>query len=155
MTVDAIEREIDIDAPIEVVWNTITEPELIRQWFADRVEVQPHPGAVGTLTFRADSDDPHTVGIRIVTVDRPRCFAYRWVHPPGVPATDTNSTLVTFTLLAEGDERTRLRVVESGLDGIDLTDAEKHRFAEDHRQGWQIQGDRLRHLFNAGRSSPS
>ena len=50
-----IERDIEIDAPVEVVWRTITEPELIRTWFSDAADVEARPGAVGSLTFRADT----------------------------------------------------------------------------------------------------
>jgi hypothetical protein len=44
--------------------------------------------------------------------------------------------LVEFTLVAEGSERTRLRVVESGLDLLAWPDAEKERYAEEHNGGW-------------------
>jgi len=153
MSTYTIEREIEIEAPIDVVWRTITEPELIRTWFADVADVEARPGAVGSLTFRADSGAPHVVGITVVAADRPHRFSYRWVYPPGELAAEANSTLVTFTLAADGDERTRLRVVESGLDQMDLTDDEKQKFFEDHRHGWQVQGDRLRDLFAAGHAS--
>ena len=59
MSTYTIERDIEIEAPVDVVWRTITEPEQIRTWFSDVVELEAQPGAVGTLTFRADSDDPH------------------------------------------------------------------------------------------------
>ena len=153
MTSYPIERDIEIDAPVEVVWRTITEPELIRTWFADVADIEPRPGAEGSLTFRADSDDPHVVGITVVLADRPHTFSYRWVYPPGDHATETNSTLVTFTLVADGDERTHLRVVESGLDQMDMADDDKAKFADDHRHGWQVQGDRLRELFAPGSTS--
>ena len=111
------------------------------------------PGAVGALTFRADSDDPYVVGITVVEADRPHRFSYRWVYPSGERASEDNSTLVTFTLVADGDERTRLRVVESGLDQKDMTDDERQKFFEDHSHGWQVQGDRLRDLFASGHAS--
>ncbi len=142
-----IERDIEIEAPVEVVWRTITEPELIRTWFADIADVEARPGAVGSLTFRAGTDAPHIVGITVVDADRPHRFSYRWVYPPGQQATQANSTLVTFTLVADGDERTLLRVVESGLDHIDIADDDNQTFLEEHRRGWQVQGDRLRDLF--------
>ena len=148
-----IERDIEIEAPIEVVWRTITEPELIRTWFSDVADFEARPGAVGSLTFRADSDAPHVVGITVVAADRPHRFSYRWVYPPGERATEANSSLVTFTLVADGDERTRLRVVESGLDQMDMAVDDKQKFVEEHRHGWQVQGDRLRDLFASGRSS--
>ena len=153
MSTHTIERDIDINAPIEVVWRTITEPELIRTWFSDIAEIEARPGAIGSLTFRADSDDPFVVGITVVDAEPPQRFSYRWVYPPGERASETNSTLVTFTLVADGAERTRLRVVESGLDRMDMTDEAKRTFAEEHRHGWLVQGDRLRDLFVSGPAS--
>jgi hypothetical protein len=44
-------------------------------------------------------------------------------------------------------------VVETGLDHMDMADDEKQRFLEQHRHGWQVQGDRLRELFASGQSS--
>jgi len=35
-----IDREILLEAPAEVVWRTITEPDQITQWFADRVVIE-------------------------------------------------------------------------------------------------------------------
>jgi uncharacterized protein YndB with AHSA1/START domain len=153
MSTYTIERDIEIEAPVEVVWRTITEPDQIRRWFADVVELDARPGAVGSLTFRADTDHPHAVDITVVDADRPHRFSYRWCYPSGEQATADNSTLVTFTLTADGDERTRLRVVESGLDQLDWPDADKQKFVDEHSEGWQVQGDRLRDLFVAGRGS--
>jgi len=148
-----IERDIEIEAPVEDVWRTITEPELIRTWFADVADIEARPGAVGSLTFRADTDAPNIVGITVIAADRPHRFSYRWVYPPGERATEANSSLVTFTLVADGDERTRLRVVETGLDHMYMADDEKQKFLEQHRHGWQVQGDRLRELFATGHAS--
>ena len=49
---DSIEREILIEAPAEVVWGVITEPEQISRWFTDEAEVEARPGGAGTLTWR-------------------------------------------------------------------------------------------------------
>lgn len=47
----AIEREILIEAPIEVVWRTVTDADQLSQWFADRVELVVEPGARGFMEF--------------------------------------------------------------------------------------------------------
>ena len=146
-----IERDIEIEAPVEVVWRTITEPEQIRTWFSDLVELEPRAGAVGKLTFRAGSDDPHVVDITVVAADRPHTFSFRWCYPAGARASAGNSTLVTFTLTAAGDARTHLRVAETGLDELDWPDADKQKFVDEHTHGWQVQGDKLRDLFVAER----
>ena len=104
-----IEREIVIDAPVEVVWRTVTEPDQISLWFADKVELDIKPGARGYMGF-GEQGGP----VIVETVDPPRCFSFRWNHPVGEEPAAGNSLLVEFTLVGEG-EQTRLRVVESGL----------------------------------------
>ena len=104
-----IEREILIEAPVEVVWRTITEPDQISQWFADRVELVVEPGAHGYMEF-GDQGGP-------VVVEDGRSADSLLVPLEPSPrggAVAGNSMLVEFTLTPEGDERTRLRVVESG-----------------------------------------
>jgi uncharacterized protein YndB with AHSA1/START domain len=132
-----IEREIEIDAPVEVVWRTITEPDQISQWFADRVELEVKPGAVGYLGFGDQG------GQVVVEVVEPHArFAFRWNHPAGETPAAGNSLLVEFTLVGER-ERTRLKVVESGLDKLGWDEAEKERYAEEHSDGWGRFVDRL------------
>jgi len=153
MSIYTIERDIEIEAPVDVVWRTITEPEQIRTWFSDVVELEARPGALGTLTFRAGTNDPLVVDITVVAAERPHRFSFRWLYPTGEHATADNSTLVTFTLTADGDARTRLRVVETGLDQLDWPDDDKQKYVDEHRRGWQERGDKLRDLFVAGHAS--
>jgi uncharacterized protein YndB with AHSA1/START domain len=117
MTDLAVEREILIEAPADVVWRTITEPDQIARWFADRVQLDLRPGGDGTLVFEEKAAvHAATVPLVVETVDPPRRFSFRWGHPDGEAPAAGNSVLVEFTLSAESDERTRRRVVETGLD---------------------------------------
>ena len=61
-----------------------------------------------------------------------------------------NSMLVEFTLTPEGDGRTRLRVAESGHERRDWPEAEKQRYAGEHRGGWAEYLDRLATLLAKG-----
>jgi uncharacterized protein YndB with AHSA1/START domain len=131
MTDLVIEREVLIEAPVEVVWRTLTEPDQMVRWFCDRVELVVEPGAQGSLYF-GDGGGPVTVQI----VEPPTRFSLRWNHRPGEEAGPDNSMLVEFTLTPEGAERTRLRVTESGHEVRDWPDTEKHRYADEHRDGW-------------------
>jgi uncharacterized protein YndB with AHSA1/START domain len=142
-----IAREVLIEAPVQVVWHTITEPDQISQWFADRVELLAEPGARGYMGF-GDKGGP----VVVETVDPPTHFSFRWNHPRGEEPVATNSILVEFTLTAEGDERTRLRVAESGLELLSWPEPEKQRYAEEHRGGWPGYLDRLASMV-AGRQS--
>ena len=58
MTDLTIEREVLIEAPADVVWRTITEPDQISRWFADRVELDLRSGGAGTFVFE-DADHGH------------------------------------------------------------------------------------------------
>jgi uncharacterized protein YndB with AHSA1/START domain len=134
----AIDRDILIDAPVEVVWRIVTEPDQMSQWFADRVELVVAPGAHGYMRF-GDQGGP----VVVETVDPPARFSFRWNHPAGEEPVAGNSMLVEFTLTPLGPERTHLRVVESGHELRDWPDAEKERYADEHRNGWVEFLDRL------------
>ena len=141
-----IDREVLIEAPVEVVWRTITEPDQVSRWFADRVELVVEPGAHGYMEF-GDQGGPVVVEI----VDSPVRFSFRWNHPRGEEPVPGNSMLVEFTLTPEG-ERTRLRVAESGHELRAWPDAEKERYAAEHREGWVEYLDRLARTLAKGRS---
>ncbi len=137
-----IEREVIIDAPVDVVWRTITEPDQITQWFAERVELDLKPGGHGYMGF-GDQGGP----IVVEAVDEPTRFSFRWNHPAGEEPLAGNSLLVEFTLLPEAAERTRLKVAESGLGLVPWPEADKGRYAEEHNGGWGTFMDRLATLL--------
>jgi uncharacterized protein YndB with AHSA1/START domain len=136
-----IEREVLIEAPAEMVWRTITEPDQISLWFADRVDLVAEPGAHGYMQF-GDQGGP----VVVETVDPPNRFSFRWNFPRDEEPVAGNSQLVEFTLTQEGDERTRLRVTESGHELRAWPDAEQERYAAEHQEGW---GDFLGRLAGA------
>jgi len=137
-----IAREVVIEAPVDVVWRTITEPDQLSRWFADRVELVVEPGAHGFMRF-GDQGGP----VVVETVDPPTRFSFRWNFPDGEEPVAGNSVLVEFTLTPEGAERTRLRVIESGYELRDWPDAEKQRYAEEHEGGWGEYLESLAGLF--------
>jgi uncharacterized protein YndB with AHSA1/START domain len=138
-----VEREVVIEAPIDVVWRTITEPDQISQWFADRVALELEPGGNGHLGFGEKGGGPIVVEV----VEEPTFFSYRWNHPEGETAIDGNSMLVAFTLRPEGPERTTLHVVESGHELRGWPEAEVDRYAQEHGGGWATHLGRLAQLF--------
>jgi uncharacterized protein YndB with AHSA1/START domain len=137
---DSVEREILIEATPEVVWGVITEPEQITRWFSDEAEVEGRAGADGTLRWKpggrgTDKQFDLIVPIRVVAAEPFRRFSFRWNHPQGAGADESNSALVEFTLTEE-HEGTRLRVRESGIDAVTHEEAARTRYLEDHEHGW-------------------
>jgi uncharacterized protein YndB with AHSA1/START domain len=142
----SIERSVHIEAPVDVVWRIVTERGRIVRWFADEIDLQATPGYEGTMTFRPESGGTVQVPIMVETVEAPHRFTYRWTHPAGTTASPANSTLVEFTLAPE-DGGTRLRVVETGHDGLGWPQDQQDAFADDHTEGWSHHLRRLEQLF--------
>jgi uncharacterized protein YndB with AHSA1/START domain len=133
----SIEREIQIEAPPEVVFEVITQPEHIKDWWApDELDLTASPGAQGELVW-GDRADPasHVQAITVVDVDPPRRFSFRWIYPVGEVARDGNSLLVTFDLEAQGSG-TLLRMSETGYreKGWEVAVLEKQY--QDNVEGW-------------------
>jgi uncharacterized protein YndB with AHSA1/START domain len=139
MVPERIEREILIDAPVDVVWAVVTKPEHVAGWFSDSADIDLRPGGKAILTWK----DHGIVHGRVEAVEPPRFFSFRWISDSGTDLREGNSTLVEFSLSAEGDG-TRLRVAESGFRELDGPDDDKAKHAESHRQGWELELDELR-----------
>lgn len=109
-----ITRTIDINAPIETVWATITEPDLISQWFGDTTEFDAVPGGKGHFGWNAHG----TFRVIVEQVEPPHTLVYRWAHrEAGAEPTTHNSTVVRFDL-TEIDGGTRLTLVETGFENL-------------------------------------
>ena len=134
MVPDRIEREILIDASLDVVWSVITEPEHMGRWFGDSASIDLRPGGEVTLSWERHGSEHW----RVERVDPPHYVSFRWLREVQERAElgEGNSTLVEFSLSAE-DERTRLRVVESGFRELDRPEADQATYAEENTQGWE------------------
>jgi uncharacterized protein YndB with AHSA1/START domain len=144
MPADRIEREIDIDAPIDVVWTVITDPEHITVWFTDSAELEVRPGGEGRFGWDVKARHRKTVvNLRVERLEPPHFFSFRWNYPDGDDPSETNAPLVEFSLEARGDA-TRLRLVESGIDKLARSDEEKEIYFDEHTSGWARIADRLR-----------
>ena len=140
MGADSVERDILIEASPEAVWRVITQPEHISHWFSDDAEVEARVGARGSLTWRpggrgSEKDSDVTVQIEVVEAEPFRRFCFRWNHPEGSAADESNSALVEFSLSAEAGG-TRLTVLESGIDKVTLDAQDRERYLESHENGW-------------------
>lgn len=130
---DAIEREVQINAPIARVWALVSEPG----WWINDGEIREHE-------LRADPErpgvtivtDPQHGAFSIETVTRrePSLIVYRWLGGQADAADSVVNTLVTFTL-EETDGATTLTVVESGWSSAEPTARVRSEF-EANGQGW-------------------
>lgn len=139
MVADRIEQEIVIEAPPEVVWELVTDPKHVGSWFGDAAEIDLREGGDAALTWEGHG----TFLARVERVEPPRFFAFRWARPKDTAPAEGNSTLVEFTLSAEGDG-TRLTVVESGFAALDGSEDKKAKYFADNTEGWNVELGHLR-----------
>ena len=132
----SIDREIHIDAPPEVVFEVISTPEHVREWWSVSTDFEPAPGSTSELVW-ADGDNPraHVEQLSVVVTDPPRVFSFRWTHPAGESAVEGNSNLVTFELEPAGTG-TLLRFSETGFRERGWAAAAIEERYLSHSEGW-------------------
>jgi uncharacterized protein YndB with AHSA1/START domain len=130
--VSSVEREVYVEARPEQVWIALTQPEHLARWYAfGGAELDLRPG--GRLVLRWDEHGEFRGFVE--KVEPGRRLAYRYAVEPGVDPMPGNSNSVEFILTPEG-EGTRLTVVESGFERLDLPEAEREEHADNAAQGW-------------------
>jgi uncharacterized protein YndB with AHSA1/START domain len=132
VTAPRIEKEILINAPVDVVWRVVTQPEEMDRWFSEKADFEPANGSDGRIRM----SERTTYKIHVESVEPNQRFAFRWAHRDGQKADPSNSTLVEFTFHPQGEARTLLRVVESGFDTVNWEDNVKREFFDGHDTGW-------------------
>ncbi|SFW82432.1 SRPBCC domain-containing protein [Amycolatopsis australiensis] len=125
-----LEREIHIDATPEVVFDVVSSPEHVREWWPDEAEYPVEPGGAGRIGFGGQ-----WVQFTVVDAIPPKLFSFRWTHPEGETAAPGNSFLVVFELEADGTG-TRLRMTESGYRERGWDEAKIAAEYADHADGW-------------------
>ena len=93
-----IRKEIVLPSPREEVWEALTDPERLEDWFANEVDLDLRPG--GGASFRWDNgEERHAT---VTGVDPERRLSFEW----------EDEGEVEFTL-ADDVDGTRLTVVET------------------------------------------
>ncbi len=130
---DTIERDIYIAAPVERVWELVTQAEHLGRWFGDAgAEIDLRPGGRMTLSWQEHG----TAIARVEEVEPPNRFVYTWAADPDTEPAPGNSTRVEFAL-ADEDGGTRLRVVESGFASLEFGDSTRRKHYAGNVEGWE------------------
>ena len=137
----AIVRDIRIDASPEVVFEVVSRPEHVREWWPDDAGFESVAGALGELVWRnTETGETTTVLMQVVDVDAPRLFSFRWCfqgeHREG------SSLLVTFELIPDAGG-TLLRMTETGWREMGWEVAVLEQHYQDHIAGWNHYVPRL------------
>lgn len=122
-------RSVVIDAPAELVYELLTDPELFVQWMAPVAEIDARPG--GRIRWTHPNGDSCSGQFVDLVAPRRIVFTYGWERPDvEIPP---GSTTVEITLHPHPGG-TELRLVHRGLSGP---------MADAHAGGWTHYLDRL------------
>lgn len=136
---DRIERTILVHAPLDRVWDLVTEPG----WWVPTDSPVPLDRAPGAVTVR-ESQKWGRFPVQVVELQPKSYAAFRWAsQAPGHDLTGDNTTLVEFTVVPE-PEGIRVTVVESGFDAIAMDDAARAEAVRGNESGWTEEMDSLR-----------
>lgn len=93
-----VTREIVVSEEVEEVWESLTDPERLEEWFATEVELDARPGGEGTFRW-GDGDERHAV---VRELEEPARLVLDW--------DDGGSVAIDLETVESG---TLVRVVES------------------------------------------
>lgn len=132
----SITKQIRIAASPEVVYEVVSRPEHIAQWWTDDADFVSAPGGTGVLRWDQRAvTKPFQVEITVVEAVPGELFSFRWVYPEREAATPENSMLVTFALTPDGDG-TVLTVTEDGMREKGWEAAVLEEYYTSHDEGW-------------------
>ena len=134
MELGTIERELYIEATPEIVFDVVSDPDHVKQWWPDEARYEAVVGSTGEVLF-AGADGGKVEALTVVEVEPPTRFSFRWTHPAGDEAAEGNSLLVTFELVPHG-QGTLLRFRETGFRERGWEAAVLEEAYQDHVQGW-------------------
>ena len=139
----SIERQVHVEASPEVVFEVISSPQHLREWWPDEADLEPIAGATGEISWgdRA-SGKADVYPITVVDARPPRHFSFRWCYPAGATAGTDNSLLVTFELEPTADGTT-VRLTETGFRETKPDAAGRAELHQSHVEGWDLHVPRL------------
>lgn len=127
-----IVAEIEINAPINRVWDVMVGETTLPQWLG----AMDYQGRVGTTFFmqqdpekKAKRDTDGSTWCDIQVMDRPNTFAFSW-YVPGTP-----ETLVHISLSDDEPGKTFVRLIHDGWDDFDREAIEE--FYDQLGEGWR------------------
>jgi uncharacterized protein YndB with AHSA1/START domain len=129
---DRIEQTITIHAPLDRVWELVSEPG----WWVPSAVVAPADHTPGHQVVR-ESERWGRFPVEVVRVEPRSYAAFRWASSaPGAELGPGNTTLVEFHVQPAADA-VLVTVVESGFAKLDGAAADRERARKDNTGGWQ------------------
>ncbi|MCC6793313.1 MAG: SRPBCC domain-containing protein [Thermomicrobiales bacterium] len=130
----SIDMEIDVNAPIERVWEAISTESGLRAWFNSGIRFDGVVG--GHVEFGGGHDgSPYRFGGKILTMEQPRIVTWEWNT---IPVGWSESSLLTMELTPLGPI-TRVAIRHHGWERLGAEQGPA--MYENFKSGWAQHDD--------------
>ena len=117
---NAIEKRIELNAPVSRVWRALTDYRAFGEWFRVKLDGPFVPGQLSTGNITYPGYEHLKWEATVQKMEPERLFSFTW-HPypvdPDVDYSNEPSTLVEFRLERK-DNKTVVYLTESGFDAL-------------------------------------
>jgi len=117
--------ERTLNAPVQKVWEAITDKEKMKQWYFDLSDFKPEIGFEFNFPGKGNEGQDYTHLCKITKVEPGKLLQYSWRYK-----NYAGNSFVTFELFPEGDA-TKLKLTHEGLETFpqDSKDFARESFA--------------------------
>ncbi|MCB0736273.1 MAG: SRPBCC domain-containing protein [Bacteroidetes bacterium] len=116
MNIEPISYRIDLDAPIEAVWNAWTTREGIVSFFAPDCNIELQIDGKYEMYFELENPLGlmGSEGMRIMAIEPFKLLAFSWNAPPEMPTIRSQRTHVALYFSSLSPNKTQVILVNSG-----------------------------------------
>lgn len=125
----SIEKSLEINQPIQRVWDAVTEPDELKKWLGSDAAFSPYEGAMGFVEWQGDS--ARRFALQIETLSAPEHFIFSWMNEKNQDYDPSKTTQVEFHLCALTDDSTKIVIRECGF----KTEAQR----DENVKGWDTE----------------
>lgn len=140
---DRIEKKVTLDAPVDRVWQALTDHREFGNWFGVALEGPFEAGKTSRGTITHPGYEHLKWEANIEAMEKERRFAMTW-HPYAIdPEKDYSGespTRVEFALEPEGTG-TKLRITEDGFDKV--PEDRRDEALRMNESGWEAQMENI------------
>ena len=136
-----IEKKLTVNAPVNRVWEALTDPNELQKWMMMSTNFEPETGK--DFTFQADASEEWdgVFKCNVKEVVENKKLSYSWDT-----AFINAETLVEIELTKNGD-KTELSLVHSGWDKMAANQEETRN---SHSEGWDLRfGQKLKEVVES------
>jgi uncharacterized protein YndB with AHSA1/START domain len=116
MNEDTLSYEVNIDAPVDLVWQAWTTREGIKSFFAPDCNLDLRVGGAYELFFNPDAPEGLRggEGCKILAIEEGKMISFTWNAPPEFPSIRKQQTHVCIRFLPIDSDKTHVLFTQDG-----------------------------------------